>query len=189
MRKVFYTLIAILFCFNTIAQEKHLTFKGIPIDGNIHTFANKLKQQGYKELLIDGRIFALTGDFSYLSNCNIYLFPNPSNLNIYKVGVVSTEYSNWTDIYNHFNKLVSALKDKYGFNYIFEEIFINDDQFELNDISKWNKLINGEAKFRYEFSTENGSIKIYLNNHGRISIIYFDNINNHANEIRKKNDL
>lgn len=189
MRKVFFTLIVLLFCFNTLAQEKHLTFKGIPIDGNIHTFANKLKQQGYNEIYQDKNEYVFNGDFSYLYGCQIYLYSNPNNLNIYMVAVQSPNFYSWSTLFNAYKNIINGLIDKYGKTIFYSEIFEGKDLNEIDDSTKMLMLKNDQANFYHRFVLEQGDIYVMLNNECKIVLYYNDHINNKANDIRKQNEL
>ena len=46
MKKIF-TILAMLFAVINIMAQEHLSFKGIPIEGSITTFCQKLKTKGF----------------------------------------------------------------------------------------------------------------------------------------------
>lgn len=46
MKKLSFLLIALLMAIMANAQTEHLKFMGIPIDGTLDEFSNKLKKQG-----------------------------------------------------------------------------------------------------------------------------------------------
>ena len=58
-------LLSLLFCvtFYVNAQD-HLTFKGIPIEGSMTTFCQKLKSKGFTQMGKDKNITLFTGDFT-----------------------------------------------------------------------------------------------------------------------------
>ena len=64
MRK-FLIAITLLFVavINTMAQE-HLSFKGIPIEGSMTEFCQKLKTKGFTQLGRDNNVTTFTGDFT-----------------------------------------------------------------------------------------------------------------------------
>ena len=47
MKKLLLTICTSLFCVLSYAQTEHLTFKGLPIDGNKQEFVKELKRCGY----------------------------------------------------------------------------------------------------------------------------------------------
>lgn len=48
MRKVLFSILLCLFAFNAMAQNEHLKFMGIPLDGTIDAFQKKLEAKGVK---------------------------------------------------------------------------------------------------------------------------------------------
>ena len=63
MKKIF-TILAMLFAVINIMAQEHLSFKGIPIEGSITTFCQKLKTKGFTSIGRDNNITMFTGDFT-----------------------------------------------------------------------------------------------------------------------------
>jgi len=63
MRKIFVTLTLFFAVINIMAQE-HLSFKGIPIEGSMTAFCQKLKAKGFTSLGRDNNITLFSGDFT-----------------------------------------------------------------------------------------------------------------------------
>ena len=50
MKRFIITVVAVLMAVALNAQDAHLKFKGIPIDGEYKAFAQKLVQKGFKQI-------------------------------------------------------------------------------------------------------------------------------------------
>ena len=60
MKKIIATLIVLFIAINIMAQE-HLTFKGIPIEGSMTEFCQKLKTKGFISMGHENNITLFTG--------------------------------------------------------------------------------------------------------------------------------
>lgn len=63
MKKFIATLTVLFIAINIMAQE-HLTFKGIPIEGSMTEFCQKLKTKGFTSIGRENNITLFTGDFT-----------------------------------------------------------------------------------------------------------------------------
>ncbi|MCQ2252657.1 MAG: hypothetical protein MJZ61_04320 [Bacteroidales bacterium] len=106
----FIMLLALLYCGSVNAQ--HLNFMGIPIDGTMEDFSNKLEEKGFKKLTKSG----LKGTFAGY-NCTINLtttngMVNKKDDNIANVTIKFNEYlAASEDIFHNLSKWLSV---KYG---------------------------------------------------------------------------
>lgn len=97
---------------NVHAQES-LTFKGIPIDGDLKTFVGKLKDLGFTQLYLGDNDAMIEGDFTG-KQCKVMIDASESTNLVYNVGVIIEESSSWNTlkrVYDEYKKLLSA---KYG---------------------------------------------------------------------------
>lgn len=63
MKKIILTLTLVLAAINLLAQE-HLSFKGIPIEGSMTDFCQKLKAKGFTSIGSENNITLFSGDFT-----------------------------------------------------------------------------------------------------------------------------
>ena len=63
MKKLLITLTMLFAVINIMAQE-HLSFKGIPIEGSMTAFCQKLKAKGFTQMGRDNNVTMFTGDFT-----------------------------------------------------------------------------------------------------------------------------
>ena len=120
-------VLSILFvCFAIITNAQHLNFLGIPIDGNINDFQNKLASKGIKvnraaskEAPVGQRVF--NGKFKGY-NSDIIVFYSRKTKNVYKVSVAT--YSNKQDV---IQKLLDTSLDNIEKNYVYASEHDIDD--------------------------------------------------------------
>ena len=77
MKKII-TMIALVLCTLAMsAQTNHMKFKGIPMEGTLQSFTNKLKMKGYTPMGIRDGVSVLKGEFA-----GHHLFQDLLNLSI-----------------------------------------------------------------------------------------------------------
>ncbi len=112
MRKLIICLIAILAVASVSAKE-HLSFKGIPIQGTMLSFCQKLKAKGFKEVSQGKNHSWLEGDFTG-KEATIAVEASDDGKNVYNVDVMFEPSGEWGILettYNHFKDLYTK---KYG---------------------------------------------------------------------------
>ena len=107
-------LLSLLFCvtFYVNAQD-HLTFKGIPIEGSMTTFCQKLKSKGFTPMGKDKNITLFTGDFTG-RQATIGVGASDDGKNVFSVVVLfdpSGEWNNLVSTYDYYKDLYTR---KYG---------------------------------------------------------------------------
>ena len=88
MKKLLLTCCVIISATLTYAQE-HMTFKGIPMDGNLTSFVSQLKANGYTELLTQEDAVALSGNFAGKDDCTVFVLGTNKGKVVWKVVVQS----------------------------------------------------------------------------------------------------
>ena len=83
MKKVLFLFFALVISANTLAQNEHMSFLGLPIQGSLLDFSNKLVDKGFtidpnnnysqNEQLIPMETIKLKGDFETFKDCEIYV--------------------------------------------------------------------------------------------------------------------
>lgn len=66
-------------------DNPHLTFKGIPIDGNLSSFVSKLKAKGFTMLNSSNDLHVLSGEFASYKDCTVIPKASLSNGLMYYV--------------------------------------------------------------------------------------------------------
>lgn len=186
-------LLLALFCLFTImasAQNGHLKFMGIPLNGSINEFSAKLAAKGIK-ISTDSKIFPVgTRSFDGVfmgKKANIYVYYTPSTKIVYRAKAC-IEYGNEDIIKSLYNETKSLLSDKY---YGFE------DSGTHNGYEAWELFVS-----RYPDDKEMvwfrcyGNISLYISKYTdtypttyTLHIDYTDQINDDKNDNAKQDDL
>ncbi|HIU38438.1 MAG TPA: hypothetical protein IAD18_02085, partial [Candidatus Limisoma intestinavium] len=77
-------------------EEQHLEFMGIPIDGTLNAFAQKLQAKGMKIIDRENGSILLSGNFAGYSGCTIGILSDTSGQTIWRAGVIFTDYDSWS---------------------------------------------------------------------------------------------
>lgn len=112
MKQIIFTLITLCFALNSFAEE-HLTFKGIPIEGSMTSFCQKLKSKGLKQVKTDNNATFFVGDFTG-RNATIGVGATDDGKNVFSVVVLfdpSEEWNTLVDTYDYYKELYTR---KYG---------------------------------------------------------------------------
>lgn len=178
MKKILIALCIIMLSFAMRAQE-HMTFMGIPIDGKISTFVQKLEDKGFTCVRTreDGVAY-LTGSFAGKRDCIILVAPSVKSLTVWKVVVVFPSKSSWESLKNEYQTMKSLYSRKYGEPNIYEFFispYYEGDGYEMTAISI------GKAYYESFFETNDGSIRLAIDDgeyrSGCVTVGYEDGIN------------
>lgn len=186
MKKQLLMLIITLFIsMGAMAQTNHMKFKGIPIEGTLNSFVQKLKDKGYTSLGQKDGTAILKGEFATTKDCTIAVMSFSDRDQVRLVGVFFPEDETWNEIIGRYNFLKEMLTEKYGKPDCVEEF---RDREPMNDFLRFHALINDECNYLSEFTCENGRIQLTMKksdyNSAAVILRYIDNEN--ADETRKK---
>lgn len=112
MKKFLITLVLSCISLCVFSQE-HLSFKGIPIEGSMSAFCQKLKSKGYTQFGQNNNITLFKGDFTGRP-ATIAVGATDDGNNVHSVVVIFDECSEWNtlvDTYNYYKELYTR---KYG---------------------------------------------------------------------------
>lgn len=161
------------------AQNEHMTFKGIPIDGSVTSFAAKLQQKGFtSQRQQNGNAF-LMGMFAGYKDCTIGVVGDESGTTV-KVAVIFPEYDKWSQLYGCFSSLKDMLTQKYGTPSQESETF---DAYSQPDDDMMRMIYVGTDKCKYYavFETQRGSIELMISHadysEGFVLLSYYDKLN------------
>lgn len=154
------TLIAaLLLSVSLSAQESHLKFKGIPIDGNYVAFAQKLIQKGFKQMETTDYGVVLKGVFMATPDVMVTIHPDPASKVVSCMTASIDAGDNWTSIEQKYYQIVDTYKQKYGEPTAHQEEFNThvDDDFDRLRAIRDNKCV-----YKSEWFVEGGGILISL---------------------------
>lgn len=178
-------LLALIVCITIVcgvkAQDQHLSFKGVPIDGTLKEFTKAMKKAGCKSIgtAEDGTVF-LSGDFAGCKDC-IILVSTMNNFDVVnRVVVMLPQKEVWASLVYDYEGFKSLLTKKYGtpvFNY--EEFAIytgGDNGLEMQ------ALYEGQVMWDTGFRTELGDIELCISRgtssgKGYVRLVYYDRAN------------
>lgn len=159
-----------------VAQNTHLTFKGIPIDGNVNDFAAGLSKEGFTQIRdLEDNSILLNGRFADF-DAVIILQAIPKSKTIWKVLVITKEaYTSWSSIKADFEKYKELYTKKYGkpsndFHF-FSPPYYEGDGYEMQAL----KL--DKCSYFTVFELPEGPISLKIEQEGFIVFGYEDRIN------------
>ena len=184
MKKILATLLSVLIAFSLFAQDAHLKFKGVPIDGSLTEFVNKMKSAGFTHIGTQDGMAALQGDFAGYKNCTVAVFTvKPLNI-VSMIGVIFQSRENWADRESDYDFFKEMLTEKYGAPAVVIEEF---DRAPKDNNAKLHELTMDRCTWASGFETELGEIELsieYQDFQSRVVLRYRDKIN--TEQVRKQ---
>ena len=185
MKKVIFVLM--LFVGMTVsAQTDHLKFKGIPIDGTLTSFVNKLKQKGFTVQHTEKGTAMLTGEFAAVKGCTAVVTEHESGV-VNRVAVMFPSKDSWAMLYHDYSNLKDMLTQKYGEPAAVEEEF-QDRSYEMNDNDRMHEVRMDRCRYICDWTPENGTIELRIQNTsllGSMVVLVYIDADNEA-KVREK---
>ena len=97
-------------------ESPHLSFKGVPIDGTLNEYVQKMKRRDSTILGTEDRIaILLSGDFAaYRRRCTVGVSTLKQKDLVSKITVIFPDCKTWTALSNNYYTLKEMLTEKYG---------------------------------------------------------------------------
>lgn len=192
MRKVIILIFLYLSVIGAYAQtatdsSKHLTFKGVPLDGSLDQFVSKMKQSGFKLLSSGDNVAGLEGDFAGYKECLVSVSTLKQQDLVCKIEVIFPGKETWSTLSQNYFNLKDLLTEKYGKPADIVEKF-DSDSYTRDDQSKMYGVKFDQCKYSTIWSTYKGEIQLSID-HNKLSrcfvkLVYFDKLN--GDTMRKK---
>lgn len=112
MRNILIVLTVLFAAIDIMAQE-HLSFKGIPIEGSMTTFCQKLKTKGFTQMGRDNNVTMFTGDFTG-RQATVGVGATDDGKSVHSVVVIFDESSEWNTLVNTYDYYKGLYTRKYG---------------------------------------------------------------------------
>ena len=112
MRKLVITFTMLFAVISLMAQE-HLSFKGIPIEGSMTAFCQKLKAKGFTSIGSENNLTLFTGDFTG-RNATVGVTATDDGKDVFAVVVLFDPSGEWNALVNTYD----YYKDLYTRNYV-----------------------------------------------------------------------
>lgn len=171
---------------NSSDSSKHLSFKGVPLDGTLDQFVSKMKQSGFTHVSTTDGVAMLQGDFAGFKGCLLGVSTLKQKDLVYKIGVALPSRDTWSTLSGDYFELKQLLSEKYGTPTTIVEKFdseysSSDDQLRFFDV-KFDK-----CKYYSIWTTDKGEIQVSIDHKGTlkcfVKLVYLDKVNGEA--IRK----
>lgn len=112
MKKIVTILTALFATISMMAQE-HLAFKGIPIEGSMAEFCQKLKAKGFTSIGQENNITLFTGDFTG-REATVGVTATDDGKNVFAVVVLFDPSGEWNTLVNTYDYYKDLYTRKYG---------------------------------------------------------------------------
>lgn len=144
------------------AQSEHLTFKGVPIDGTLAEYTEKMQEKGFEYLYSDNGITILQGDFAGYKNCQIGVSTLDNMDLVSTIAVIFQSYESWSLLHNNYTNLKEMLSQKYGKPAIVVEEF-QSSYPPRDDRAKMHEVVMDRCKYYSIFEIDLGFIELSIN--------------------------
>ncbi|MGQ1788518.1 hypothetical protein [Saccharicrinis sp. GN24d3] len=182
------TLTLLLMSLLVFAQEsKHLSFKGVPIDGTLNEYVSKMEKTGFTLAGKEDGVAILEGEFAAYKGCTIAVVTLEQKDLVSKISVVFPGGDTWSFFSSDYFNLKELLTEKYGKPSEVVEKFDTHSE-PVSDGEKMTQLRLDRCKYYSTFELENGSIQLSIEkgdySEGFVLLSYFDKVN--SDIIRQK---
>lgn len=189
-----FILACFLFClsFPLLAQEEamHLKFMGIPLDGSLDSFVQKLTAKGLEYDRTNEGIAWLSGSFAGFSGCSIYIYSFNDGADIHKARVVFPEKTSWDQLLYVYESIKSNLSIKYGEpNLVVEEFVETPSYVNIDDNNdKMYEALHDRCNYSTHYITQGGEINLWIHSISASSCAVFLDYFDYENGYNQKRD-
>ncbi|MBN8670438.1 MAG: hypothetical protein J0L80_07110 [Chitinophagales bacterium] len=172
--------------------SKHLSFKGVPIDGTLASYVSKMKAVGFTHKLTKGGMALLDGEFASYKNCHIGVSTLKAKDIVYKIAVIFPERETWSELSTNYYNLQELLTEKYGRPSETVEDFQSTVQ-PKDDSDRMYEVKFDRCNYFTTYETEKGTIQLSIGHDGVIrcyvKLLYVDKINGETVKKQALDDL
>ena len=195
MKRIFIALLFIFSCIGAMAQNanEHLKFMGIPINGTLESFSQKLVAKKIKSIQASEGIGVFNGTFAGERDCEVYVNMIPSRNIVYRIVVCLPSKDTWDWLEKDYNRFKEMLTTKYGEPYKCSESF-KEGTYVGSDRLKISALKEGKCNYYSIWGSTEGVIALEIFNADGSSnccvrLVYYDAINYKLAQDSKQDDL
>jgi hypothetical protein len=162
-------------------SQEHLTFKNVPLNGNINNFAKELVKQGFTVKETKGNVITMSG--SYINRqCEVLIFASKKANIVWKVAIYLPEETNWYSIKNDYLKLKEQFITKYGIGKSYE--FFSDPYYE-GDGYEMQAVKLEKCNYIIYWEKPEGNVTLSISKYRQIKVSYEDSINSALDDKEK----
>lgn len=194
MKKTLFTLLFGLIATIGFAQTEspHLSFKGVPIDGTLNEYVQKMKQKGFTYMNTKDGLVLLKGDFAAYKECTIGVATLRDQDLVSKIVVMFPKCETWSALADNYYNLKEMLTEKYGKPANVTEEFQGHSE-PKDDNSRYYYVTADRCKYITTFETPKGDIQLSLSRNNfrepYVVLSYFDKINSDIVRAKAMGDL
>ena len=195
MKRILIALLLVFSFIGAMAQNtnEHLKFMGIPINGTLESFTQKLVAKGMKREHAWDNALLLKGTFAGKSGSGVCVMRVPSRNIVYKVVVCLPSKDTWEWLENDYKEFKEMLTTKYGEPYKCSESF-KEGTYVGSDYLKISALKGGECEYYSAWGSTEGMILLEIFNadgssDSCVRLTYIDLINGKLADSSKQDDL
>ena len=184
MKKIIATLsfLMILMSSSFAQSSEHLKFKGVPIDGTLNEYVNKMKQAGFVLEETEDGVALLSGEFAGYSDCIVGVKTLQKLNLVHEIVVLFPSQDKWAGLNYDYERLKTMLTKKYGEPDECMEKFNSPSYRIEDDNDKMREVRMNNCKYYSTYNTDNGSISLTISNDGyefgcRVKLFYIDKTN------------
>ena len=186
MKKTFFILLLFFVSINLIAQE-HLAFKGIPIEGSMTEFCQKLNAKGFASIGTENNMSLFAGGFTG-HNVTVGVTATDDGKNVFGVFVLFDPSGEWNTLVNTYDYYKDLYTRKYGRAIMSKE---ENPSYSDSNIALMAEVHKGRVVYKSVWKVEGGDIQLSIEKssgvyEGMVMILYRDSQNV---EEKIKNDL
>ena len=184
--KKFLAAVTLLFAVTNIMAQEHLSFKGIPIEGSMTAFCQKLKAKGFTSIGQDNSITLFSGDFTG-RQATVGVVATDDGKSVHSIVVIFEESSEWNTLVNTYDYYKGLYTRKYGNPSACRE---HNPSHTDSNISLMYELGQGTVTYASVWNATGGTIELSIekagHSNGIVIIRYRDSQNI---ETKIQNDL
>ena len=159
MKKFILAFALFFVAMNILAQEpEHLSFKGIPIEGSMTAFCQKLKAKGFTSIGRDNNISLFTGDFTG-RNATVGVTATDDGKNVFAVVVLFDTSGEWNTLVNTYDYYKDLYTRKYGEHTISRE---ENSAYDDSNTVLMYKLYEGTVVYGSVWKVKGGDIQLSI---------------------------
>lgn len=180
-------MLAIVMAMSTISAQEHLSFKGIPIEGSMASFSQKLESKGFAKIGSKNNAAFFDGNFTGRHAMVCVLATDDGN-SVHSVAVAFDQSEEWNTLVNTYNYYKDIYTRKYG-----EPTINKEDNPSKSDsnVALMHELLQGRVTYVSGWNVTGGTIELSIEKANTYSdgvvIVKYRDAQNVENKI--KNDL
>lgn len=167
-----------------MAQSTHLKFKGVPIDGSLELFVNRMQRNGFVlTSSLEDDVVRLEGDFAGFKQCEVYVATLDHKDLVARITVFFPSQEQWKNLYGDYKNLKGMLIEKYGKPASCVERFTGSLGYLGEDL-RMTAVCNDECQYVTRFASDEGDIILSIEYRGSstcyVQLVYKDKKNGQA---------